>query len=576
MVRDIPPECNTHQKLAEFYKKLYPSVMGATLLQKTDELDDKQAEREKIALKLERAEDKDQTTGETSETKVGGFLCCGGEKKPARRYFYDELTHLNGEFQNLRDQHLKQQEMLAAGFVIFSNLRAATIAAQVIPTADPAIYETSQAPEPRDVVWKNLPMSQSMRGYRSKIISMAVAALVVFWLVPVTFVASLTTIENLQNIGLDVESLGSTLTGIIQGILPTLALVIFMAILPMIMKAFSTMEGLPTHSEISRGTLAKLFYFQIFNVFLASLIAASFISVAEEIANDPASIFELLGQSIPRTGTFFTNYVMLQAFGGFALMISRIPYIVVGKILGLILHKTPREVEQARREQRFDLAAPASLAILIFVVGMAYCVITPIITPFAFIFFGLGYLVLRYMHYYIFTPAFDSGGLLWPLIFDRLMTGIFLAQFIVVAVLGVKEGSVASPLMVPLLIVTWMYWGRTNKALASVGQYLPLDTACDSTAKGEGADTVNEFVEPVLKQPNKYTVDSRYEPLFVARDLSFEPGLQEEVMFLFDGAAVGSKEMSQPAAGEDDGTDLYLRLDEDAMTASSGLYTANV
>eukprot|EP00730_Choanoeca_flexa_P008182 TRINITY_DN12454_c0_g3_i11.p3 TRINITY_DN12454_c0_g3~~TRINITY_DN12454_c0_g3_i11.p3 ORF type:complete len:110 (+),score=20.99 TRINITY_DN12454_c0_g3_i11:1309-1638(+) len=85
-----------------------------------------------------------------------------------------------------------------------------------------------------------------------------------------------------------------------------------MAILPLIMKALASMEGLPTHSEIMRSTLAKLFYFQIFNVFLASLIAASFITVAEDIANDPGSIVSLLGRSIPRTGTFFTNYVMLQ------------------------------------------------------------------------------------------------------------------------------------------------------------------------------------------------------------------------------------------------------------------------
>ena len=83
----------------------------------------------------------------------------------------------------------------------------------------------------------------------------------------------------------------------------------------------------------------------------------------------------------------------------------------------MILTKTPREIEKARREQRYDLAAPASctfapawtlahanslpmlaVAILVFVVSLAYCTITPIITPFAFIFFGLGYLALRYSH----------------------------------------------------------------------------------------------------------------------------------------------------------------------------------
>eukprot|EP00045_Choanoeca_perplexa_P014893 m.178189 g.178189 ORF g.178189 m.178189 type:complete len:877 (+) comp16830_c0_seq1:105-2735(+) len=578
MVRDIPPECNTHEKLASFYKKMYPGVVGATMMVKTDTLVEAQGEREKMALKLERAECKDAKTGETSETKVGGILCFGGEKKPARRYFFDELSNQNAEFQTLRHDALKQPEMLSAGFVVFSNLRSATIAAQVIPTADPMIYETTQAPEARDVVWSNLPMSQTMRNYRTKIISICVAALVVFWLIPITFVAGLTTAENLKAyVGLDINALGSVLKGIIQGILPTLALVIFMAILPMIMKAWSTLEGLPTHSEISRGTLAKLFYFQIFNVFLASLLAASFLSVAEEIIDDPPSIFDLLGQSIPRTGTFFTNYVMLQAFVGFAMMLTRLPFIVVGKILGMILTKTPREIEKARREQRYDLAAPASLAILVFVVGLAYCTITPIITPFAFIFFGLGYLALRYSHYYIYTPAFDSGGLLWPLIFDRLMTGVFLAQFIVVAVLGVKEGTVAAPLMFPLLVITWMYWGRTNKALASVGQYLPLDAACESTIQGEGKDTVNEFVHPTLKEPNKFTPDNLYDPDFGVTDLSFEQGLDEDVMYLYEGTSVNGGEMSPERLGDSKGgmTDqeggtLYLRLEDEAEDSQFG------
>jgi hypothetical protein len=44
---------------------------------------------------------------------------------------------------------------------------------------------------------------------------------------------------------------------------------------------------------------------------------------------------------------------------------------------------------------------------------------------------------------FVYNPAFDSGGLLWPLLFDRLMLGLMIAQFVVTAVLGVKEAKIA-------------------------------------------------------------------------------------------------------------------------------------
>jgi hypothetical protein len=156
--------------------------------------------------------------------------------------------------------------------------------------------------------------------------------------------------------------------------------------------------------------------------------------------------------------------------------------------------------------------------------------------------------------------------------------------------------------MFPLLIITWMFWGRTNKvrldnllwdtmrsrgtctpfctvdpwlischalfdqALASVGQYLPLDAACESTIKGEGNDTVNEFVQPVLKEPNQFTHDHLYDPDFGVTDLTFEEGLEDDVLYTYDDA---SGEMSPDRLGgsksglSEEGGTLYLRLEDD-------------
>lgn len=62
--------------------------------------------------------------------------------------------------------------------------------------------------------------------------------------------------------------------------------------------------------------MRKLFYFQIINVFFVSLIAGSAFRALSDIISSPTSIITLLGTSIPTTGSFFTNYVMLQGEGG--------------------------------------------------------------------------------------------------------------------------------------------------------------------------------------------------------------------------------------------------------------------
>ena len=80
---------------------------------------------------------------------------------------------------------------------------------------------------------------------------------------------------------------------------------------------------------------------------------------------------------------------------------------------------------------------------LIFTVGMTYCVVAPVITPFLLFYFGFGYLTLRYMLYYVYRPSPDSGGLLWPLMFNRLMVGMLVSQLTVAGVLSVKEATIA-------------------------------------------------------------------------------------------------------------------------------------
>ncbi|EDQ89060.1 uncharacterized protein MONBRDRAFT_25629 [Monosiga brevicollis MX1] len=511
--------------------RLYPDTVGAAKVIECEDLIKLQEERQEPATQLERARFKEEQTGEVAETKEGGFLCFGGKKVSAVDHFQSELDKKNKKFEERRKEYLNQRKFLPAGFVVFDSLRSATLAAQSLATANYEVYTTTQAPEANDVIWKNIGMSRSKRSFRHLLVVIATIALIFFYIIPITFVAGLTTIENLETIFPGINSLGPVVIGILQGVLPTLALLIFMALLPKLMRALSVSEGLVAHSEATLSALQKMYYFQVFNVFLLSIVAGSLLTIASDIGDNPSGIASELGESIPRVGTFFINYVMIQAFVSHALLLSRVTFVAVQRLMRKIGSKSQRELNYARNHQYYDIVRPASAAILVFIITICYSVIAPLILPFAIIYFAFGYFVLRYMYYYVFVPLTDSGGLIFPIMTKQLLNGIIISQLVVAAVLGVKEAVIAAPLIAPLVLYSLLHRSHLNEAFSSVGKYLAVETAVDRDRQSNNAgdETVNSYVDPNLKRPNDYTPDHLFQEFDKPQDLSFQPGLKDQV-----------------------------------------------
>jgi hypothetical protein len=51
---------------------------------------------------------------------------------------------------------------------------------------------------------------------------------------------------------------------------------------------------------------------------------------------------------------------------------------------------------------------------MIFIIGLTYSVIAPLVLPFVVAFFGFGYLVMKYQLMYVYIPQYESGGRFWP------------------------------------------------------------------------------------------------------------------------------------------------------------------
>lgn len=52
--------------------------------------------------------------------------------------------------------------------------------------------------------------------------------------------------------------------------------------------------------------------------------------------------------------------------------------------------------------------------------GFAFCVVTPLMAPVALAYFFTAWLAARYCVLYIFERNYESGGLMWPVVFTQV------------------------------------------------------------------------------------------------------------------------------------------------------------
>jgi hypothetical protein len=135
---------------------------------------------------------------------------------------------------------------------------------------------------------------------------------VLFYMIPVAFISSIISLENLQKKLPFLEAMAEDEKAILQAFLPQLVLMLFLRMLPGFLMKLSRAEGRPCRSQIERAAAGKFFYFNVFNVFLGVSIAGTLLSSLYGILDRPKSIVSLLGQSLPKQATFFISFVALR------------------------------------------------------------------------------------------------------------------------------------------------------------------------------------------------------------------------------------------------------------------------
>lgn len=198
--------------------------------------------------------------------------------------------------------------------------------------------------QPSEVVWKSLFIPWWQLFVRRYAVYAFIAALVIFWAIPVGIVGLISQVSTLKQLpGLTwLDKIPKAILGVVSGLLPSIALSILMSLVPVIMRLCAKLSGAVSLSQAELFTQNAYFFFQVVQVFLIRTMADSASGAIIQIVQDPSSVLDLLSQSLPTSSNFYISYFIVQ---GLTIAISVLTQ-VVGCLIFRILYKflagTPR------------------------------------------------------------------------------------------------------------------------------------------------------------------------------------------------------------------------------------------
>ncbi|KAJ3369054.1 hypothetical protein HDU91_000093 [Kappamyces sp. JEL0680] len=382
----------------------------------------------------------------------------------------------------------------AVAFVTFESPMSATIASQSVCHTDPFSLMVRMAPEPRDIFWNNL-SARSAHNY-SKFFRSLLAMGIMFLLVTSTtfVVSSIAALIDLKQLAEHfpflqfINDLPPSWVQFIQGIIPPSLLAAWNSLLPSVLIILCHLQGLEAESWIQHSLLSKYFFYQLYNVIIVIPLANTLVW---KILINPQQVIERLGEMLPKSSTTLLNLIILQGFAVYPAQLLLAAPLFLTWMARLWSTATPRQISNAYFPSiltfiNYGIIIP--VPVLVFIIGIMYAQISPIILPFCCIFFAIGYFVTKYILMYVHFPDYESKGAATTLIINRCLTGMALMQFTMMGVLALKAADKTEPSspqewsqyaqmvigILPLPMITFLCYTLMNQAYKKQIRNVPL------------------------------------------------------------------------------------------------------
>ncbi|XP_057521440.1 CSC1-like protein At3g54510 isoform X2 [Amaranthus tricolor] len=504
LVREIPL-CAEHKSYGcsvyHFFTRHYQySFQSHQILYDGRDLDLLREQAMLIQKKLQQM--KEKSMKKKSNKKDSLFESLRGEASKIA-LLEEKLHKICGVICGLQNETLLQQMELPAAFVTFKTRIGAALAAQSQHHPHPFLWITEQAPEPRDLLWKNL-STPSRRMLLYKIgFYLAATLLTIFFAVPVAAVQGIAKFEKLKNwfppaMALQlIPGLGSVVTGL----LPGLILNGFIYIVPYSILGMAQLAGYSSTSQTEIKVCNMVFYFLVGNVFFLSLLSGSLLDELGESFSHPGNFPNRLAHAVAAQADFFTTYILSDGLSGFSLEILQAGLLTWDAIKRHTFCRGKKNSPYLYSLPYFRVIPFVCLCLLI---GMVYALVAPLLLPFLVGYLYTGYAVYMNQMEDVYPTVYETCGQYWPYIHSYIFVALVLTQITMIGLFGLKSKPGAVVATLPLLVFTLLF----NEYCKL--RFLP--SFCQNTIQDVKEDDETDEKEGTLEINSRNAADAYYPP----------------------------------------------------------------
>ncbi|KAF8862540.1 DUF221-domain-containing protein [Acephala macrosclerotiorum] len=431
----------------------------------------------------------------------------------------EELARLNLEIE-MDQKHPERFPLMNSAFIQFNHQVAAHMAAQAVTHHVPKhMAPRTVEISPNDVIWDNMSIKWWEGWVRTAVVYGIVFGMIVLWLIPVGWTASLAQISNLANkyTWLHwINKLGETVVKALAGVLPALFLSILLAMVPMILKYLALMQGAQTGVEQQRSVQNFYFGFLFVQVFLVVSISGGAFATLGSSATNITAIPNTLAGQLPKAANYFFSYMILQSLSTSAGTLLQVVTLVLWYLLPRILDSTARQ-KWTRNTTLPNVTWGTTFPVYtnFACIALIYCVVSPLIIVFALITFSLFWIANRYNMLYVSRFKLDTGGLLYPRAINQTFVGLYVMELCLLGLLllvrNEKDEASCIPqaiIMLVCIVLTGGFQILLNWSFGPLLLHLPITFEDEAVLRDEAferaqarrlgiEDDVEESVGPI-------------------------------------------------------------------------------
>jgi len=248
----------------------------------------------------------------------------------------------------------------------------------------------------------------------------------------------------------------SALKGLVAGYIPVILTIVYMILVKLILRKTTLMSNVVFQREADRSVAHKFFLFAMLNIFLGITLSGMLINDWDAITSGDLGFSDVLQKfsvAIPKQSTYFITFFMVKTFAGIPLTILNIGEVIVVNLKLKFLAKTERTkkltMQPLYKPFEYDLHIPYSL--LFFQIAISFLTISPLIVPFAIMFFYCMQPFSRYLLIYKHRKPYESNGTMWMHVVNRIHLILYFYLLFMLAIFGVNQGPIQMGLVVPLI-----------------------------------------------------------------------------------------------------------------------------